>query len=65
MFRRLQFDSLQDWLAIIALLVSFSLFIYFLYRVLRMRKKDIDRLSNLPLEDDSKKKEKQQDERKE
>jgi len=58
MFRRLQFDSLQDWLAIIALLVSFSLFIYFLYRVLRMRKKDIERLSNLPLEEDSQKKEK-------
>lgn len=57
MFRRLQFESLQDWLAIIALLVSFCLFMYFLYRVLRMRRKDIDRLSNLPLEEDTKKKE--------
>lgn len=52
MFRRLQFDSLQDWLAIFALLASFSLFVYMIYRVIRMKKKDIDPIAKLPLEEE-------------
>jgi cbb3-type cytochrome oxidase subunit 3 len=51
MFRRLQFESLQQELAVLALFASFSLFLYFIYRMLRMKKEQAEHLANLPLEE--------------
>ncbi len=51
MFRRLQFESLQQGLAVFALFASFTLFLYFIYRMLRMKKERAEHLANLPLEE--------------
>jgi cbb3-type cytochrome oxidase subunit 3 len=52
MFQRLQLPEIQNALAAFALVASFGIFIYFLYRILRMKKSRRDYLSHLPLDDD-------------
>jgi cbb3-type cytochrome oxidase subunit 3 len=52
MFRRLQFESLQQGLAVFALFASVTLFLYFIYRMLRMKKERARELANLPLEEE-------------
>lgn len=52
MIRRVLFEEWQMTITLIAFFLSFATFTYFAVRALRMRKKERDRLSNLPLEKD-------------
>jgi hypothetical protein len=41
-----------QWYAIIGLLIFFAFFVILLVRVIRMDKKEVDEISEMPLEDD-------------
>ncbi|MCC5834040.1 MAG: hypothetical protein JJU20_04845 [Opitutales bacterium] len=52
MIRRVLFEEWQMTVTLIAFFLSFATFTYFTVRALRMRKKERERMSNLPLEKD-------------
>lgn len=52
MFKRVHFDH-ANVLAIAAFILSLAVFIFFLVRVIRMKRKDVQHLSQLPLDDDN------------
>ncbi len=54
MLRHLPVHELQTILVIGAFVLTLTVFLFFFVRALRMKKKDADHLSRLPLEDDSK-----------
>lgn len=49
MFRRLIPESSSATLMLIAFVVAAAIFLYIVYRALTMRKKDVERIANMPL----------------
>jgi hypothetical protein len=56
MFLRLSLESWHMIIPVIAFFLTFSVFVYFVIRALRMKKPDIDHISHLPLDGDPVKK---------
>ena len=54
MFEQVEFQSWADVCAIVAFTIFTALFLYILFRVVRMPRKEVTRLSSLPLEDTEK-----------
>jgi hypothetical protein len=54
MLRHLPVHEFQSILVIGTFVLTLTVFLFFFVRALRMKKKDADHLSQLPLEDDSK-----------
>jgi hypothetical protein len=52
-FRRISFDDYTDVFAIAALFISLTVFVFFLVRVFRMKRKHEQHMSQLPLHQDS------------
>lgn len=53
MFKRIVFDNTTNVLVIAALFISLMVFVFFLVRVFRMKRKHLHHMSRLPLDDDS------------
>lgn len=53
MFKRVHFDH-ANLFAIAAFILSFAVFIFFMVKVFRMKRKDVQHMSQLPLDDNSK-----------
>ena len=51
MFERVQFDEWQTVITAVAFILCFSAFIVFCWRAIRMSRKERQRLSQLPLEE--------------
>lgn len=54
MFERVQFDEWQTIITIVAFFLCFIAFLFFVWRALRMSKRERHHLSNLPLEPEKK-----------
>jgi len=54
MFKRVTFEEWQSIITIIAFFLTFSAFIYFSIRAIRMKRKERDHAAHLPLEDEDK-----------
>ncbi|MEM8954663.1 MAG: hypothetical protein AAGD22_10970 [Verrucomicrobiota bacterium] len=52
MFQRLNLESWHGIIPIVAFILTFGVFIYFVVRALTMKKKDVKHISRLPLDDD-------------
>ena len=50
MFKRVQFEEWQAIITVVAFICCFAAFIYFSWRAIRMKKRDRQHMSNLPLE---------------
>ncbi|MEM7146013.1 MAG: hypothetical protein AAF591_12825 [Verrucomicrobiota bacterium] len=53
MFQRLNLESWHGIIPVIAFILTFGVFIYFVVRAVTMKKKDVNHISRLPLDDDS------------
>jgi len=53
MFHRITFDSWTSIVPIVAFALTFATFIFIVIRTLLMKKKDVDKLADLPLEEGS------------
>lgn len=51
MFKRILYDHWHTIIPIIAFVLTFSVFIFYVVRALRMGRPEADRLSRMPLED--------------
>jgi hypothetical protein len=52
MFTRLTLESWHTIVPIVAFLLTFGVFVHFVVRAIRMKKKDVEHISHLPLDDD-------------
>ncbi|ADE54483.1 hypothetical protein [Coraliomargarita akajimensis] len=52
MFKRIIYENWTDGVAEISFWLTFSVFVAIVIRALLMKKKDVDHISHLPLEDD-------------
>ena len=52
MFKRLTYENWHYAVPIIAFLLTFGVFVYFVIRAIRMRRSKADYMSHLPLQDD-------------
>ncbi len=53
MFKRLTYESWHYAVPIIAFVLTFGVFVYFVIRAIRMRRSKADYMSHLPLQDDN------------
>jgi preprotein translocase subunit YajC len=57
MFDKVTFDASAPFVAVIVFVIALSVFIFIVVRALRMSKKDLDKMSQMPLEEEKKDKE--------
>ena len=55
MFKRITYDEWQEMVPLVAFLLTFGVFLFFLIRAIRMRKSDAEYMSKLPLQQDPEK----------
>ncbi len=52
MFHRLHYEEWQTWFPIIGFFIFFAVFLIVCYRVIRMPRRDVERLEGLPFDDE-------------